>query len=108
MILALALGALDSRAGRRRVACLLGVMGPIHSVELRLIDSNGKALVDINEWRPERDEDLTIIIEDIAVCIAKHKEASATIHVRRGRQEGRLEKTQGSSRVSVLQAGPFS
>ena len=108
MILALAVGALDSGAGRTRVASLLGVVGRIDSVELRLIDSNAKALIDITEWRSEREEDLARIIEEIAGCAAKHKGAGATIRVRRVRQENRSEKVQRSSHLSVLQVDPLS
>jgi hypothetical protein len=83
MLLALGVGALGLETGRARVARLLAAVGPVRLIEVRLIDSNGEALVGINKWRPKQDEDLGIIIEEIAGCIAKHKGAGATIRVRR-------------------------
>jgi len=80
----LAIGALSLEACRTKVADFLaGQDRPVRLIEVRLLDSKRSNGVGINEWRLEKDKNLAVIADQIALYIVRHQSAGATILVRR-------------------------
>jgi hypothetical protein len=78
----LAIGALSLEACRTKVADFLaGQDRPVRLIEVRVINSR-EVQVGLNEWRPQEDEDLGAIAEQIAGYIAEHRAADAIVFVR--------------------------